>query len=79
MEDEDDLLWERDMDGESLVKRFLYDSDSGYSIYIIDDNTHERFYWGHIDKSKKYHVRVIEVNRFGWDYTKLVYYIKEIN
>ena len=37
------------------------------------------FIGGDIDKSKKYHVRVIEVNRFAWDYTKLIYYIKEIN
>lgn len=78
MEDEDDLWWERDMDGGSLVKDILYNDDSGYSINIIDDNTHKKFYWNHIDKSKKYHVRVIEYNRFAWDYTKLIYHIKEI-
>ena len=78
MADEDDLLWERDIDGESLVKDILYNGNSGYSILIIDDNTHERYYWGNVDKSKKYHARVIEYNRFAWDYTKLIYHIKEI-
>lgn len=76
MADEDDLLWERDMDGESLVKDIL--NSSGHPIDIIDDETHKKYYWNTIDRSKKYHVRVTEYFGLAWDYSKLNYYIKEI-
>lgn len=77
MADEDDLLWERDMDGESLVKDVL--NHNGHSIDIVDDETHKIYFWNTIDRSKKYHVRVIEYFRLAWDYSKLTYHIKEIN
>lgn len=76
MADEDDLLWEHDMTGESLVKDIL--NSSGHSIEIIDDETHEKYYWNTIDRSKKYHVRVTEYSRLAWDFSKLTYHIKEI-
>lgn len=77
MANKGDFLWERDIDGESLVKNLLSNHDSGYSINIIDDDTN----YDNIDKSKKYHVKVIECSEFNgvvWDYFKLKYYIKEI-
>lgn len=76
MTDEDDLLYERDMDGKSLVKDIL--SNTGYSVDIVNDETHKFYYWDTIDKSKKYHVRVTEYSRLAWDYSKLTYHIKEI-
>lgn len=77
MADEGNFLWERDMDGESLVKNLLSNHDSGYTI-VIDDKTHKYYT---IDKSKKYHVRVTEHSEFNgivWNYTILEYRIKEI-
>ena len=76
MADEDDLLWERDMDGESLVKDIF--NRGSHSIDIVDDETHDCYYWNTIDKSKKYHVRVTEYSRLAWDWSKLTYHIKEI-
>lgn len=76
MTDEDDLLYERDMDGETLVKDIL--SHNGHSVGIIDDETHEIYYWNTINRTKKYHVRVTEYFRLAWDWSKLTYHIKEI-
>ena len=71
------LVWERDIDGESLVKNLISNNDSGYTINIIDDDTN----YDNFNKSKKYHVKVIEYSEFNgviWNYFKLKYYIKEI-
>ena len=76
MTDKEDFLWERDIDGESLVKDIL--NSSGHSIDIVNDETHEFYYWNTIDKSKRYYVRVTEYSRLAWDYSKLTYHIKEI-
>jgi len=76
MVDEGYLVFERDMTGESLVKDIL--NSSSHSIDIVDDETHEIYYWNTIDRSKKYHVRVTEYSRLAWDYSKLTYHIKEI-
>ena len=77
MATEEYLVWERDIDGESLVKNLLSNHNSGYSLNIIDDDTN----YDNIDKSKKYHVKVTEYcdyNGIVWNYFKLKYYIKEI-
>lgn len=74
MEDEE-FLKECNMDGESLVKDILYARSSGNSVCILDDETRKRYYWNTIDRSKKYHVRVTEYFR---NYSKHIYYIKEI-
>lgn len=77
MADENNLLYERDMDGESLVKDVL--NNGRDCVDIVDDETHEIYYWNTIDRSKKYHViRVTEYFRLAWDYSKITYHIKEI-
>lgn len=76
MTDEDDLLWERDIDGESLVKDVL--NNGRDCVDIVNDETHENYYWNTIDRSKKYHARVTEYSSFSWDYSKITYHIKEI-
>lgn len=76
MADEGNFLWERDMDGESLVKD-IFNNGRDF-VDIVNDETHEMYYWNTIDRSKKYHVRVIEYFRLAWDYSKLTYHIKEI-
>ena len=64
------------MGGESLVKD-IFNNGRDF-IDIVDDETHAKYYWNTIDKSKKYHVRVTEYNSFSWDYSLITYHIKEI-
>ena len=76
MANEDNFLWERDMDGESLVKD-IFNNGRDF-VDIVDDETQAQYYWNTIDKSKNYHVRVTEYSSFSWDYSMITYHIKEI-
>lgn len=69
-----DLLFNKPMDGESLVKDIL-NTDGVSSIM---DNNGKSYWWNTIDKTKKYQVRKYEYDRALQDYSVISYRIKEL-
>ena len=69
-----DLLFNKPMDGESLVKDIL-NTDGVSSIM---DNNGKSYWWDTIDKTKKYQVRKYEYDRALQDYSVISYKIKEL-
>ena len=76
MTDEDDLIYECDIDGESLAKHLL--DGSVFPIFVINDETNEIYFADTIDKSAKYHMRVTGYYMCNWHYPKLTYHLREI-
>lgn len=68
----EDLLFDKILDGESLVKEVLKSHG-----YISDENGKE-YWWDTIDKTKKYQVRKYEYDRALQDYSVISYKIKEL-
>ena len=69
-----DLLFDKIMDGESLVKDIL-NTDGVSSIM---DNNGKSYWWNTIDETKKYQVRKYEYDRALQDYSVISYRIKEL-
>lgn len=70
----EDLLFEKTMDGKSLVKDIV--NTDGVSS--IRDNNGKTYWWNTIDKTKKYQVRKYEYDRALQDYSVISYKIKEL-
>lgn len=69
---EENLLFTKTLDGESLVKEVIKDKG-----HITDENGKE-YWWNTIDKTKKYKVKKYEYDRTLQDYSVISYKIKEI-
>jgi hypothetical protein len=69
-----DLLFDKIMDGESLVKDIL-NTDGVSSIM---DNNGKSYWWNTIDETKKYQVRKYEYDRALQDYSVISYRINEL-
>ena len=70
----EDLLFEKTMDGESLVKDIVKTD----GVSSIRDNNGKSYWWNTIDKTKKYQVRKYEYDRALQDYSVISYEIKEL-
>ena len=68
---EEDLVYDKTMDGESLIKEVLEDRGS------IIDNNGKSYWWDTIDSSKRYQVRKYEYCR-AFQYPVYSYKIKEL-
>ena len=69
-----DLLFDKIMDGELLVKDIL-NTDGVSSIM---DNNGKSYWWNTIDETKKYQVRKYEYDRALQDYSVISYRINEL-
>ena len=70
----EDLLFDKTLDGESLVKDIL--NTDGVSS--ITDDYGKSYWWDTIDKTKKYQVKKYEYERALQYYSVISYKIKEI-
>ena len=70
----EELLFDKIMDGESLVKDILRTD----GVSSITDNNGKSYWWNTIDKTKKYQVRKYEYERALQDYSTISYKIKEL-
>jgi hypothetical protein len=70
----EDLLFDKPMNGESLVKDIL-NTDGVSSIM---DNNGKSYWWDTIDKTTKFRVRKYEYDRALQDYSVISYKIKEL-
>ena len=70
----EDLLFEKTMDGESLVKDILKTD----GVSSIRDNNGKSYWWNTIDKTKNYQVRKYKYDRALQDYSVISYKIKEL-
>lgn len=69
-----ELLFDKPMDGESLVKDILNTDD----VSSITDENGKTYWWNTIDRTKKYQVRKYEYDRALQDYSVISYKIKEL-
>ena len=70
----EDLLFDKTLGGEALVKDIL--NTNGVSS--ITDENGKSYWWNTIDKTKKYRVRKYEYDRALQDYSVISYKIKEV-
>ena len=70
----EELLFDKIMDGESLVKDILRTD----GVSSITDNNGKSYWWNTIDKTKKYQVRKYEYERALQDYSTISNKIKEL-
>ena len=70
----EDLLFDKTLDGESLVKDIL--NTDGVSS--ITDDYGKSYWWNTIDKKKKYQVEKYEYERALQYYPVISYIIKEV-
>ena len=70
----EELLFDKIMNGESLVKDILKTD----GVSSIRDNNGKSYWWNTIDKTKKYRVRKCEYDRALQDYSVISYEIKEL-
>lgn len=68
------LLFDKNMDGESLVKDILNTND----VTSITDDNGKSYWWDTIDKTAKFRVRKYEYDRALQDYSLISYKIKEL-
>ena len=68
----EELIFDKILDGESLVKEVLKEHGS------ITDDKGNSYWWNTIDKSKKYQVKKYAYNRALQDYSVISYRIKEL-
>ena len=69
-----ELLFDKTLDGESLVKDILNTKD----VSSIRDEKGKSYWWNTIDKTKTYQVSKYEYERALQDYSVISYKIKEI-
>ena len=67
-------MFDKNMDGESLVKDIVNTED----VSSITDDNGKSYWWDTIDKTKKFRVRKYEYDRALQDYSVISYKIKEL-
>ena len=72
----EDLLFDKALDGEALVKDIL-NTDGWWVSYIIDYEG-KSYWWNTIDRTKKYQVKKYKYKRSSQFYPVISYKIKEI-
>lgn len=70
--EESELIYNKVLDGESLVKEVLKEHGS------VTDDKGKSYWWNTIDRTKKYQVKKCEYDRALQDFPVITYKIKEI-